>query len=76
MAAKIDAAVGAVKPGSTCRACVITSGSDIECVRSILSPEYVPENAKGTLFVTPGTDLEALAVSESNIDVSASFISI
>lgn len=71
MAAKIGAAVGAVAPGSSCGACLITSGSDLNCIRSILSPEYTPEpgEVKGTLFATPGSELENLAFSEVDNDV-------
>jgi len=73
MAAKIGAAVGAVAPGSSCGACLITSGSDLNCIRSILSPEYTPEpgEVKGTLFATPGSELENLAFSEVDNDGSS-----
>ena len=66
MQAKIDAAVGAVEPGSACTACVVASGSDLEAVRSILSKAYDPTNKvpKGTLFATPGSDLEQQAIAE------------
>ena len=66
MAAKIDAAVMACAPGSTCTACVVAAGSDLDSVRSILSREYNPEFGppKGTLFATPGSDLEKQALDE------------
>jgi len=66
MAAKIDAAAGAVVPGSACTACVVAAGSDLNAVRSILGREYRPEfgKPKGTLFATPGSDLEKQALQE------------
>ena len=66
MGAKIAAAESAVRPGSNCAACVIAAGSDLDSVRSILSPVHRPElgPAKGTLFATPGSDLEKLAIEE------------
>lgn len=68
MGAKIDAAINAVMPGSQCGACVIASGSDLNCIRSILSPDYEPNNeVMGTLFVTPETDLEKIALAENNL---------
>ena len=58
MKAKIDAASHAVKPGSSCTACVVASGSDLDSIRAILGKSYNPRfGCKGTLFVTPGTDL-------------------
>jgi delta-1-pyrroline-5-carboxylate synthetase len=75
MAAKIEAARMAVSPGSTCTACVVAAGSDLNSVRSILSRNLDPETAfppKGTLFATPGSDLEKQALVElsSLMDVS------
>jgi delta-1-pyrroline-5-carboxylate synthetase len=74
MAAKLDAAQKAVLPGSNCAACVIAAGSDLNAVRSILNPTYKEEfgPSKGTLFCTPGSDLEKLAITElvDNVDVS------
>jgi delta-1-pyrroline-5-carboxylate synthetase len=66
MSAKIDAARMAVEPGSTCTACVVASGSDLDSVRSILGRDYSPELGppKGTLFATPGSDLEKIALEE------------
>lgn len=66
MGAKIEAASGAVKDGSACAACVIAPGDDLNSIRSILSPHYDPKlgPAKGTLFATPGSDLERLAIEE------------
>jgi delta-1-pyrroline-5-carboxylate synthetase len=66
MAAKIDAAQRAVRPGANCAACVIAAGSDLDSIRSILSPTYDPSlgPARGTLFATPGSDLEKLAIEE------------
>ena len=73
MAAKIEAAKSAVAPGSTCGACVVALGSDLNCIRSILSHDFDPSNAeeakpKGTLFVTPGSDLEKIAMMEIKSD--------
>ena len=66
MAAKIDAAAGAVLPGSACTACVVAAGCDLNTIRSILGREYKPEygKPKGTLFATPGSDLEKQALDE------------
>ena len=63
MASKIDAATNAVAPGSKCSACVVASGADLNTIRSILGPEY-KYGTKGTLFVTPGSDLERQALKE------------
>ena len=59
MGAKIDAAIDAVKAGSTCSACLILAGSDLNGIRSILGKEFNPEfgPSKGTLFATPGSKL-------------------
>ena len=66
MAAKIEAAQMAVSPGSACAACIVAAGSDLDSVRSILAREYDPEFGppKGTLFATPGSDLEKEALEE------------
>jgi len=66
MAAKIEAARKAVHPGSECAACVVAAGSDLNAIRAVLSREYKPEfgQPKGTLFVTPGSELELLALEE------------
>jgi len=68
MAAKIEAAISAVRPGSSCAACVVAAGSDLNAIRSILSTTYknkeVGFTGKGTLFVTPGSDLEKIAMEE------------
>jgi glutamate 5-kinase len=66
MQAKIDAAVAAVKPGSSCYACIIASGTDLNSIRSILAPRYDTKfgASKGTLFVTPGSGLEKQALRE------------
>lgn len=68
MSAKIDAARSAVSPGSACTACVVAAGSNLNSVRSILSRSYVPEKdeePQGTLFATPGSDLEKQATEET-----------
>mmetsp|Transcript_10125 Transcript_10125/g.13380 ORF Transcript_10125/g.13380 Transcript_10125/m.13380 type:complete len:796 (+) Transcript_10125:92-2479(+) len=66
MAAKIEAAQNACKPGSSCTACVVAAGADFMSIKAILSREYSPEfgKPKGTLFATPGSDLEKLALEE------------
>jgi len=71
MAAKIEAARGAVVAGSDCAACVIAAGSDLNAIRSVLSPTYKDnlDKPKGTLFATPGSDLEKLAVEELVVSV-------
>ena len=71
MAAKIEAARSAVKEGSDCAACVIAAGSDLDSIRAVLSPSYRDPTAlpKGTLFATPGSDLEKLAVEELIVSV-------
>lgn len=74
MAAKIEAARSAVREGSDCAACVIAAGSDLESIRAVLSPSYREPNAlaKGTLFATPGSDLEKLAVEELVVSIEVS----
>lgn len=66
MAAKIAAAHGAVAPGSSCTACVVAAGSDLNAIRSILGRDYRPEwgPPKGTLFATPGSYLETQALAD------------
>lgn len=63
MASKIDAALSAVQQGSTCGACVVAAGSDLNCIRAVLGkdPKY---RTRGTLFCTPGSDLEMQAIKE------------
>lgn len=66
MSAKIAAAANAVRPGSATTACIVAAGSDLNCIRSILAREYHSNfgPSKGTLFATPGSDLETQALSE------------
>jgi glutamate 5-kinase len=66
MSAKIEAAANAVRPGSATTACVVAAGSDLNCIRAILGREYHPDfgTCKGTLFATPGSDLETQALEE------------
>lgn len=66
MSSKIEAATSAVKPGSHCSACVVAAGSDLNSVRAILGndPKY---GVKGTLFVTPGSELEKQALADFGI---------
>jgi delta-1-pyrroline-5-carboxylate synthetase len=61
MGSKIDAATNAVSPGSTCRACIVASGADLNTIRAVLGPTN-KFGSKGTLFVTPGSDLEKQAI--------------
>ena len=63
MSSKIEAATSAVKPGSNCSACVVAAGSDLNSIRAILGsdPQY---GTKGTLFVTPGSELEKQALAD------------
>ncbi len=65
MHSKIIAAQSAVKPGSQCRACVVLSGADLNAIRSVTNKEYDPIiGQKGTLFATPGSELEKQAIKE------------
>jgi delta-1-pyrroline-5-carboxylate synthetase len=67
MNSKIEAAMSSVAPGSKCLACVVTGGSDLNAIRSILGPN--PKfGQKGTLFVTPGTDLGTQAYKDAMAD--------
>lgn len=61
MASKIDAALSAVAPGSACTACVVAAGHDLNAIRAILGPEN-KFGSKGTLFCTPGGQLEKQAL--------------
>eukprot|EP00586_Coscinodiscus_wailesii_P002264 CAMPEP_0172492344 /NCGR_PEP_ID=MMETSP1066-20121228/23458_1 /TAXON_ID=671091 /ORGANISM="Coscinodiscus wailesii, Strain CCMP2513" /LENGTH=126 /DNA_ID=CAMNT_0013261905 /DNA_START=52 /DNA_END=428 /DNA_ORIENTATION=+ len=73
MASKIKAAITAVQEGSNCRACIIASGYDHDSIRSIFSSKYDPKfgEPKGTLFLTPGSDLEAQAIQENMMEEEA-----
>lgn len=66
MGAKIEAALNAVKPGSACNACVVVGGDDLNAIRAILGRKFSPSfgEPKGTLFITPGTQLYELACAE------------
>jgi hypothetical protein len=61
MASKIEAAINSVSPGSKCRACIVASGDDLNSIRAVLGPTN-KFGSKGTLFVTPGSDLEKQAI--------------
>lgn len=67
MAAKIEAALNAVKPGSQCNACIVVSGSDYDCIRAILGDQHNPKFGppKGTLFATPDSIIYKLALEEA-----------
>jgi delta-1-pyrroline-5-carboxylate synthetase len=69
MASKIDAALSAVQPGSTCRACVVAAGSDLNCIRAVLGRSYKEDDVapRGTLFCTPGSDLDVQAIKEEAV---------
>jgi len=73
MGAKIDSAISAVKPGSLVQACVIAPGKDLNAIRSILGPVHRKEFGppKGTLFLTPGSELESMALEEMNAEIRA-----
>lgn len=66
MGSKIDAAVSAVRVGSNCGACVIAAGSDLNCIRAVFgrSAQEKRYEPRGTLFCTPGSDLEHQAMKE------------
>jgi hypothetical protein len=51
-----------VSPGSKCRACIVASGADLNTIRAVLGPTNKFGSNKGTLFVTPGSDLEKQAI--------------
>ena len=76
MGAKIDSAINAVAPGSFVQACVIAPGKDLDSIRAILGPKYDPSFGppKGTLFLTPGSDLEKLALDEVYAEIRVSLI--
>lgn len=61
MASKIASAVAAVAPGSTCSACVVASGADLNSIRAVLGSNPKQKYNCGTLFVTPGSALEEQA---------------
>lgn len=63
MSSKIEAAQAAVQPGSSCSACVIAAGHDLNSIRAVLGsdPQF---GSPGTLFCTPGSDLEEQAIKE------------
>lgn len=63
MGAKIDAALGAVKPGSKCNACVVVGGHDLDAIRGTIGT-MVPPEIKGTLFATVDTQLYEIAAKE------------
>lgn len=72
MDSKISAAQLAVEPGSQCRACIVLSGADLNSIRSVTSKEYDPTvGTKGTLFATPGSELEKQALKEMKNSQSA-----
>lgn len=72
MASKIEAASSAVRVGAKCRACVVASGADLNSIRAILGTTQ-KHGTKGTLFVTPSSDLEAQAIQdEKDQEVSRS----
>jgi delta-1-pyrroline-5-carboxylate synthetase len=54
MAAKIQAALSAVKPGSSCTACVFAAGSDLDAIRATLGSQHSKKlpSHRGSLFCT------------------------
>ena len=66
MGSKIDAAVSAVRVGSNCGACVIAAGHDLNGIRAVFGRPVpgAPYEPRGTLFCTPGSELEQLAMQE------------
>ena len=66
MGSKIDAAVSAVRVGSNCGACVIAAGSDLNCIRAVFGRSVKDKryDPRGTLFCTPGSELEHQAIKE------------
>jgi delta-1-pyrroline-5-carboxylate synthetase len=77
MQSKIDAAQSAVQTGSPCSACVIAAGHDLNSIRNILgSRRHLDEPSSsssspppvGTLFCTPGSDLEKQAALDAALD--------
>ena len=74
MAAKIEAAVSAVEPGSSCSACVITAGSNLNAIRQVLGSKHSTTDGGrvGTLFCTPGSDLEEQAIKDEKVSDTAS----
>ena len=67
MESKITAAQFAVAEGSKCRACVVCNGDDMNAIRSVVGGEEAETDGsvKGTLFATPGSDLEKMALQEA-----------
>ena len=65
MGAKIDAALNSVKPGSSCQACVIAAGFEMDTISSVLGAYEKGAKPKGTLFLTGGGDLFDFAVEEA-----------
>lgn len=61
MASKIEAALSSVRPGSSCSACVVAAGNDLNSIRSVLGNQKGKGSPKGTLFCTPDSDLEKQA---------------
>jgi len=68
MGSKIAAAQFAVSEGSQCRACVVLNGADLDSIHAVACKEYDTSvesaGTKGTLFATPGSELEKQALME------------
>mmetsp|Transcript_27111 Transcript_27111/g.41601 ORF Transcript_27111/g.41601 Transcript_27111/m.41601 type:complete len:790 (+) Transcript_27111:65-2434(+) len=66
MQSKIDSAMFAVSEGTNCKACVVVGGNDLNAIRSVLGAKFDPAlgSSKGTLFVTPGTELDTIVRKE------------
>ena len=56
------------------QACVIAPGKDLNAIRSILGPVHRKEFGppKGTLFLTPGSELESMALEEMYAEIRVS----
>ncbi|CAB9527522.1 Gamma-glutamyl phosphate reductase [Seminavis robusta] len=64
MSSKIGSAISAVQPGSNCSACIVASGADLNSIRAVFGSDPKTKYSCGTLFVTPGSKLEAQATKD------------
>lgn len=68
MGSKIEAATNAVAAGSTCSACVVASGANLNTIRSVLGDNN-KYGTMGTLFVTPDSSIEKQALADMGLKV-------
>ena len=68
MASKIGAAMSAVQPGAKCTACVVASGHNLSTIRDVLGSRGA-HSTLGTLFCTPGSDLEKQAALDAEVSL-------